>query len=292
MLKVGLAMIGGAAGVDPAVIKLIAPRAEALNFTTLWAPEHVVFIEGQRSQYPYGPMPGTIDLPMLNPFVALAYAAAVTERVRLATGVCLVPEHNPLVLAKEVASLDHLSGGRFMLGVGIGWLVEEFEALGIPWEGRARRTGEYIEAMRQIWSQDRASFEGEFVKFANVISSPKPVSGGNLPILFGGNGTSALRRTAQYGTGWIPLTIDAAEVRQKVDQLHRLMAGYNRSPEEVEVFLISRTRRLNLDDLKRLRDAGVDELVITGWAPRSASEHIKILEELARNIVERAATLD
>src|SRR5215469_5671107 len=291
MLKVGLAMIGGAAGVDPAVIKLIAPRAEALNFTTLWSPEHVVFVEEQKSQYPYGPMPGTIDLPMLNPFVALAYAAAVTERVRLATGVCLVPEHNPLVLAKEVASLDHLSGGRFMLGVGIGWLVEEFQALGIPWANRARRTCEYIEAMRRIWSHERTSFEGEFVKFSSVISSPKPVSGGKLPILFGGNSVSALKRTAQYGAGWIPLTIEAAEVRQKVDQLHKLMADHNRRANEVEVFLISRTRRLSFDDLKRFRDAGVDELVITGWAPRSSDEHIKMLEDLARNIVEPAATL-
>jgi probable F420-dependent oxidoreductase len=137
----------------------------------------------------------------MDPFVALSYAAAASRTIRLASGICLVPEHNPLILAKVIASLDVLSGGRFALGVGIGWSSEEFGALGIPFERRAQRTREYIEVMRKLWREQQSSHRGEFVSFQEVRSFPKPIQGGDILIIFGGESGPALRRIAEYGTG-------------------------------------------------------------------------------------------
>src|SRR5215467_7689998 len=188
-MKTGLFALGIGTAVQPAIVRTTAECAERAGFSTLWVGEHVVLFDRHESKYPYsagGNFPLPADADWLDPFITLTFAAAVTSRIRLATGICLVPEHNPLVLAKEVASLDRLSGGRFALGVGIGWSAEEFAALGIPFERRAQRTREYIEAMRLLWSDGAASFHGEFVNFDAARSSPKPVRGAKLPIIFGG----------------------------------------------------------------------------------------------------------
>ncbi len=169
---------------EPEWIRLVATNVERLGFSSLWAPEHVVLLDDYASRYPYsdGELPMPTETPISDPFPTLTYAAACTNRIRLATGICLVPEHNPLDLAKTVATVDRLSAGRFVLGVGIGWLAEEFVALGIPFDRRAQRTREYIEAMRKLWGDDRSSFSGEFVNFKNVRCYPKPVKGGRLPV--------------------------------------------------------------------------------------------------------------
>lgn len=166
-MKIGFFAIGIANLARPELITAVATNAERLNFATVWASEHVVFLERFSSRYPYSRgenIPIPTDTPLLNPFLALTYAAARTNRIRLATGICLVPEYNPVLLAKICATLDYLSGGRLALGIGIGWLQEEFKALGIPWEHRSRRTREYIEAMRCLWG-DQRSYSGEFVTF-------------------------------------------------------------------------------------------------------------------------------
>src|SRR5712691_12942655 len=131
-------------------VKQVAATAERLGSASIWAPEHVVLLEQYRSKYPYsaGEFPLPTDTPFADPFTTLAFAAACTSKIKIATGICLVPEHNPLVLAKTVATLDRLSGGRLILGVGVGWLAEEFGAIGVPWERRAQRTREYIDVMR------------------------------------------------------------------------------------------------------------------------------------------------
>jgi len=200
------------------VMKAFASNAERLGFSTLWAPEHVVLVDQYNSRYPYrdeGTFPAPTDAPIADPFLTLTTLASVTEKIRLGTAICLVPEHNPLVLAKVIATLDCLSEGRFTLGVGVGWLAEEFRALGIGWERRAERTREYIEAMRRLWSDPVSSYRGEFVNFENVRSYPKPVRGAALPVFFGGESGPALRRVAAYGNGWIGfnLTPDAAAAK-------------------------------------------------------------------------------
>src|SRR5262245_50696033 len=202
-MKIGLLTAGLGRAAHPRTLRTIAEHAERLGFGTLWAPEHVVLFDRYtRSKYPYSAdgafaVPSTID--WMDPFVALTYAAACTSTIRLATGICLVPEHNPLVLAKVIASLDYVSGGRFALGVGIGWSVEEFPALGIPFERRAQRTREYIAVMRKLWGEESTTFHGEFVDVEAARSFPKPVQGGQVPIIFGGESTPALRRVAEYG---------------------------------------------------------------------------------------------
>ena len=166
-MNIGFFAIGLANLSRAEILTAAATTAERVGFSTLWTGEHIVFVETIRSEYPYArttaapPVP--TDLPILNPFVSLSYAAAVTTRIRLATGVCLVPEYNPLLLAKLAASVDYVSGGRFVFGVGVGWLKEEFEALGIPWERRAARGREAIEAMRRLWEiRSAATRESSF----------------------------------------------------------------------------------------------------------------------------------
>src|ERR1051326_1879884 len=200
-MKIGFFAVGIGATVEPGVLKSVAVAAERLGFATLWAPEHVVLVEEYASKYPYssGQFPGPPDIPIADPFTTLAYVAASTSTIRLGTGVCLVPEHNPLVLAKTAATLDRLSGGRFILGAGVGWLAEEFAALGIPFEHRGPRTREYVEVMRGLWTEGSSSHQGEFVQFRGVLSYPKPVAATGIPVWFGGESPAALRRGAELG---------------------------------------------------------------------------------------------
>jgi probable F420-dependent oxidoreductase len=201
-MKIGLAALGIGVGAQPEVVIETAKAAERAGFARLWVGEHVVLFDAHRSHYPYtesGKFPFEAAVDWLDPFATLSFAAAVTTRIGLATGICLLPEHNPLIVAKTAATIDHLSNGRFAMGIGIGWMAEEFAALGVPFERRAERTREYVAAMRALWSGESASFHGEFVKFDSVKAFPKPAPGSRLPIIIGGESVAALRRVAEYG---------------------------------------------------------------------------------------------
>jgi probable F420-dependent oxidoreductase len=294
-MRIGFFAIGIANTAPPDLIAAIAANAERLNFATLWAPEHLFFPASFASKYPYArgaDLPISTDIPLLNPFLALTYAAARTSRIRLATGICLVPEYNPILLAKICASLDYLSGGRFALGIGIGWLREEFEMLGIPWERRAKRTREYIEAMRSLWG-DEQSYRGEFVSFEGALSYPKPRHGAKLPILVGGQTEAALKRAAAYGSGWCGFNLTPDETADAIKQLRAMLVANGRSGEPFE-FSMSPTTAFTADDLKRYRDAGVDELYLTPVFQHplaTEADAVKLLEELSRKCVEPAAKL-
>jgi probable F420-dependent oxidoreductase len=294
-MKVGLFGLGSGRLARIELIRTVAVHTERLGFSTLWVPEHVVLLDSYASRYPYtdrGQFPMATTQPLLDPFIALATIATLTSKIRLATGICLVPEHNPLVLGKVVATLDYLSGGRFILGVGIGWLEEEFRAIGIPWEHRARRTREYIEAMRQLWGAELSSYSGEFVRFENVRCYPKPVSGAKLPIFFGGETPPALKRVADLGDGWCGFNVTADEAAAGIHRIHELMRAKGRKPEEVEFAASAYTKPITPDDMKRYRDAGVQELVLVfSDPPRTQDEMVKRLEEMARQWVEPAAAL-
>jgi probable F420-dependent oxidoreductase len=293
-MKIGLlAMASGKmAGGD--LLKTIAINAERLGVATLWAPEHVVLLDKYESKYPYavdGKFAAPTGAPVLDPFITLAIIGAVTSKIRLATGICLVPEHNPVVLGKVIASLDFLTGGRALLGVGIGWLAEEFQALGIPFERRADRTREYIGAMRQLWGEDPSSYSGEFVRFESVRSKPKPLQGGKLPVFFGGESGPALRRVAEYGDGWCGFNLLPDEAAAKIRRIEDLLKANGRSLSEVEIAVSPTGKRITRDDLKRYRDAGVSEVVLTSLTPRGEEQVIKDLESIAHEWVEPAAQL-
>jgi probable F420-dependent oxidoreductase len=293
-MKIGMTAVGIGKAARPAFIRTVAEHADRLGFGTLWAPEHVVLFDEYQSKYPYSQdgrflAGSTIDL--LDPFIGLTYAAAYSSRIRLATGICLVPEHNPLVLAKVIASLDSLSGGRVALGVGIGWSAEEFAALGIPFERRARRTCEYIEAMRALWTHPKASFSGEFVRFQGARSYPKPAQSRGIPIIFGGESLPALRRVASYGDGWFGVNLRPAEAREKIARLHELMAQHRRDRREIEIIISPYQNEINLDDLAAYHELGVSEFVPFVRLPATESEIPRVLEGLARQWVEPAAQL-
>jgi probable F420-dependent oxidoreductase len=295
-MKIGFFAIGIGDLARPDLITEVATKAEHLNFSTVWAPEHIVLLDRFVSRYPYArgeQLPIKLDISLLNPFVALTYAAAHTTRIRLATGICLVPEYHPLLLAKVAASLDYLSGGRLALGIGIGWLAEEFQALGIPWERRAQRTREYIEVMRRVWSEERSSYSGEFVQFEGARSYPKPIKSEKLPVLVGGQTEPALKRAAAYGDGWCGFNLTPEETAQMISRLRELLRANNRNPGDFE-FLVSPVASATPADLQRYRDAGVDELYLTPVFQRqvrTAAEVTQLLEELARAWVEPAAKL-
>ncbi len=291
-MKVGFIGVGIGAGTDAESIKTLAIHAERLGFATLWAPEHVVLVEGYKSRYPYsqsGEVMGHLDSPLLSPWVGLTYAAAFTKRVRLATGVCLVPEHNPLTLAKEIATVDHLSGGRVIIGIGIGWLEEEFQAMGIPWERRADRTRDYVAAMRRLWGDEVSAFSGEFARFSNVRSFPKPVAGERLPVVVGGNTLPALRRVAEYGNGWFGLNLTPEQTAEKLNRLREFLAAKNRKLDELEIFIGPASHQPTADDFRKFHDLGVSELVLPPFGRRGEAEMIKRLEDIARRWVEPAA---
>ncbi|MCB0951527.1 MAG: LLM class F420-dependent oxidoreductase [Microthrixaceae bacterium] len=208
--------------------------ADAAGIESVWTVEHVVYPDGYESKYPYDPsgkMAMAADTPLPDPLIWLTWVAAHTERLRLATGILILPQRNPLVLAKQLATLDEASEGRMELGVGVGWLREEFEALGIPFEGRGRRTDEYIEVMRTLWADDHAEYSGEFTNFSGVSVNPKPVNG-RVPIHIGGHSPAAARRAGRLGDGFFPGEGD-------IDELLRIMRESaleaDRDPAEIEV---------------------------------------------------------
>jgi probable F420-dependent oxidoreductase len=293
-VKIGITAIGIGKAAQPGTIKLVAENADRLGFGTLWAPEHVVLFDEYASQYPYSQdgrflAGSTIDL--LDPFVGLTYAAAHSSRIRLATGICLVPEHNPLVLAKVVASVDSLSRGRVALGVGIGWSAEEFGALGIPFERRAQRTCEYIEAMRKLWKEPKASFDGEFVRFEGARCYPKPAQSSGVPIIFGGESVPALKRVARYGNGWFGVNLTPAQAARKISRLNRLLDEEGRNHAEVEIIISPYQNEVTADDLRAYHDLGVREFVPFIRLPGQEAEIPKFLEQVARQWVQPAAQL-
>jgi probable F420-dependent oxidoreductase len=293
-MKIGYFAIGIGPLTEPAAVKTVALATERLGFSTLWAPEHVVLLSEYASQYPYsaGEFPMPVETPFGDPFTTLAYAAALTSKIRLATGICLVPEHNPLVLAKTVATADRLSGGRFILGTGIGWLEEEFEAIGVTWERRAHRTREYIEAMRLLWSGEQASYSGEFVNFHGALSYPKPARNRRVPVWFGGESGPALRRVAEYGDGWIGFNLSPDEAASKIKRIEELLKACGRKRSDVEIAVSPYMKPMTPDDLKRYRDLGVDEVALVNFdIPDNEHQLVAKIEKLAHDYVEPAAKL-
>jgi probable F420-dependent oxidoreductase len=237
--------------------------AEERGFYSFFVPEHVLFFREYASRYPYsgdGRVPGDPE-GVLEPFTALTWLAAHTSKIRLGTGICLVPQRSPIYTAKQAADVDYLSGGRLELGVGIGWLREEFQALGVPWERRAARTAECIGVMKTLWCDEVSEYEGEFFSLSPCLQNPKPVQKPHPPIFFGGESDAALRRVAELGQGWYGFQLAPDALRERLARLDELLAEAGRSRADVQIYVSPRIRAESAADLAPYRDMGVDQLI-------------------------------
>ncbi|GCE30045.1 LLM class F420-dependent oxidoreductase [Dictyobacter alpinus] len=256
-MKFGLFSMNSFVCSSPEVAVKIAQLAESAGFESLWAGEHVVLPDPQ-----VPPSPAAPDDRMLDPVVALTYLAAHTHQVRLGTGILILPQHNPLVLAKALASLDTLSDGRLIVGIGAGYLEPEFRALGVPFADRGARTDDYLAAMRAIWTQPQPAYHSRFVSFEHVQAHPQPSRA--LPVVVGGQSVSAYRRAIKFGTGWYGWSLDLAATAHALDQIEEVRKRHPR-PEELGKLEISITpppRGITLEDAKRYADLGVDRLIL------------------------------
>jgi probable F420-dependent oxidoreductase len=254
---------------DAAGAKRLVLAAEAAGFESVMAIEHVVWPIDYTSTYPYhetGRLPGGPETSLPDPLIWMAHVGALTTRLRFMTGILILPQRNPLVLAKQVATLDDLTGGRISLGIGVGWLKEEFQALGIPFERRGKRADEYIAAMRALWTQDDASYHGGFVDFAGVACNPKPANG-TVPIIIGGHSEAAARRAGTIGDGFFPATGTSVDIWPLVDLMRQTAEGAGRDPASVELTTgcpdaLPGSGVDPLDAVANLAARGVDRIVL------------------------------
>ena len=260
-MKFGIAFANVGPFGQPDPLEALVRSAEENGIESLWTVEHVVVPVGYESPYPYSPsgrMPGPESAPIPDPILPLVFAAAVSERLRLGTGILILPQRHPAYVAKEMATLDQLSRGRAILGVGIGWLAEEFETLGIPFAERAGRTEESIRAIRSLWGEKPEPFEGRYFRWGPVESNPKPVQKPGVPVVVGGHVEGAARRAARLGDGFFPARPDLLPALRAA--LNDECARIGRDPAEVELSTMLPGR--DLDAVRRMQDLGVSRLVM------------------------------
>ncbi len=248
----------------PEFIAESAKMLENKGFDSLWVPEYVLFFEDYASSYPYsdnGRIPGD-PKGILDPFTALTFLASHTQRVRLGTGICLVPQRQPVYTAKMVADVDFLSGGRVDFGVGVGWLREEFDNLQVPWARRGPRTSEYIRVMQALWTQDVASYSSEEYQLTPCLFNPKPIQKPHPPVIFGGESEAALRRVATLGQGWFGYNQSPQGVQDCLKRLDTLLAEQGRSRDELRIMTGPNSHPVTPDTIKAYADCGVEQVMV------------------------------
>ena len=274
-IKIGLFSINTDHLAGPENIAKVAVAAEEAGFESVWTAEHVVLPDPQVAPSPLPP-----EAKLLDPTVALAYISAVTKTIKLGTGIIILPQRNPLVLAKELASLDVLSAGRLTFGVGVGYLGPEFDALGIPMEDRGPRTVEYIEAMRSIWNDPEPSYSGKFVSFSNVKANPRPQQKLGPPVVMGGHSKPAWRRSVTHSQGWYGFALNAEQTKQNIEGLAEAASRYSR-PEELGNLEITVTPRMRpgVEMIEAFSELGVDRLVLLSGA-KNVDESLAFIEHI------------
>lgn len=278
----------------PLYIATFARIAEERGFDSLWVGEHVVLLDDYASKYPYSPDGKLIGLAedsgMIEPFLALTYAAAHTKTLRLGTGICIVPQRNPVYTAKEVATLDWLSGGRFTLGVGVGWLEEEFRAVDAPFDKRGARCRDYLAVMRALWCDEVSAYKGDYYELPPVRQNPKPLQSPHPPIVFGGESNAALRRVAELGDGWFGFNHTVSSAAECIGRLRPMLEAQGRGLEDLEITASPYLQPSSPEDLPGFADAGVDRVVLLAMAPTVDSIE-GVLDEAAERYLTKAATL-
>ncbi len=264
----------------------VACAAEDFGFESLWIPEHLVLPASYCSRYPYSPsgkLPWRADQPIHDPLIALAYVARATTTIRLATGIFVLPLRNPVATARAVASLDLLSNGRFIFGIGIGWLEEEFAAVGMDFHNRARRTAEYLELMKALWTSDDPAYQGTTVSIEGVKFMPKPLHKPHPPIVLGGTTDASLRRAARLADGWYGIAASFEELEQMLGRLRSYEQRFDRR-QPLEITVNPRFNEpLSRAAVKRLAALGVDRLIFS--ARRETEAALNEMRRLRREIM-------
>jgi probable F420-dependent oxidoreductase len=270
----GLFAINMGVCAEPHVAVRAAQEAEAAGFESVWTGEHVVLPD---PHVPPSPLPP--EYPLLDPAVALAFIAGQTRNIRLGTGIIILPQRHPVVLAKELGSLDVVSGGRLLFGLGIGYLQPEFDALGVSFEHKGPRAIDYLQAILALWTQPQPAYAGRFVSFANIQAMPRPVQKPHPPIIIGGHTPAAFRRAIQYGNGWYGFALDFDQTAQCLNGLREAQRRYGR-PQALGALDITVTpsERLSPETVQRYADLGVQRLVLY----RRAQTEAALLEFIAK----------
>ncbi len=280
-MKVGLFhYLSTAYTLDPAIL---AKRAEELGFDSLWLPEHPIMPVTTVTPFPLGgPIPA-FYADLIDPFVGLARASAVTKTLKLGTGICLVPERNPLLLAKEIATLDHFSGGRFLFGIGAGWLKEETEIMGGDFAHRWTQTQEAILAMQALWTQEEAEYHGRYYAFPPVRSFPKPAQKPHPPIILGSiTSRHVFQRIVAWGDGWMPVGVSLEEMKHGRETLNELAVQAGRDPRSIQV--VACFAPPDPEAIQALEEAGADAALIA-LETAGEQEALAKLEEIAQTVL-------
>ncbi|MGI8793518.1 MAG: LLM class F420-dependent oxidoreductase [Acidimicrobiales bacterium] len=283
-MQFGIVFANTGRAVDPDGAIALAQIAEEAGFDTLWTVEHVVVPSGYESAYPYSPtgkMPGSEDSPIPDPLIWLTWVAAATRRIKLATGILILPQRSPAVLAKEVATLDVLSKGRVILGVGVGWLEEEFDVIGVPFAERGARTDDHIEALRAFWTEAEPTYKGRFTSFENAKSYPKPVQEGGVPIVIGGHSPPAAKRAGRLGDGFFPASAKFEDLEGLLDVMRKTATEHGRDPDAIEV---TAGGAMDVDGAKRYQDIGVRRLVVPALG-RNEEEWKQVLGTFGEQVI-------
>lgn len=270
-MKISIAMAFNES-TEPGFIKDAVQLAEAKGVHGIWVPEHVLFFPDYASTYPYsdsGRMPGDPE-GLLDPFTALTFIAAHTQRVRLGTGICLVPQRQPVYTAKMVADVDYLSGGRVDFGVGIGWLKEEFQNLGMDFASRGARTEEYLVAMKALWSEGISEFKGQTLNLEPCHFNPKPVQRPHPPIIFGGESDAAMRRVARLGDGWYGYDLTPEDLGRRLNSLDAGLASTGRDRSQIQVIVGPNRHPVTEQTLYEYSAVGADQVVVPMFASNLA----------------------
>lgn len=264
-MEIGLFTPLGNGNAHGPLLRTLGREAEARAFESIWVAEHVVLFDEYASQYPYSPdgkFPGGGDTGLLEPLTALSFLAAVTDTVRLGTGICLVPQRNPVYTAKQVVDVDNLSGGRVDFGIGVGWLEEEFDALNVPFERRGARTDEYLQVMTSLWQDEVSEFHGELYDLPPCRLYPKPIQTPHPPIHVGGESAAALRRAARFGQGWYTFNRLPEDLDEPLERLDAALAAEGRTRGELTLTVSPYFHAVTPDLIGAYAERGVDRLVL------------------------------
>ena len=243
-------------------IGLVARKIEELGFESMWLPEHPVIPANHNTKYG-GTPDGSIPQGMyhqVNPFIALARASATTQSLKLGTGICLVTEHNPLDLAKQISTLDYFSGGRFLFGIGTGWFREESEVMGADFDHRWTQAREHVLAMKELWTKEEAEFHGTYVDFPPVHCNPKPVHQPHPPVMLGGNAKNVLQRVVRWGDGWMPIGVSPEDIKRARATLSELAEVAGRDPDSISITVFGQPPDKDL--IGQYEEAGADRVLL------------------------------